>query len=166
MAAMTRRTATCTSASRTCACRNRPWCSVAAAASTDAAPIELSAASPAGAGLNPGLVALAAINVLTGAQQALDHISLRQGHLEVANEGLAKTSVYEDLTLTFDKSGAAAEDYASGLVAKDVSAHADGGVLKQVLADFTAAGVAQSDHQIARHFGEFRAQAEKEIAGA
>jgi hypothetical protein len=64
------------------------------------------------------------------------------------------------------KSGAAAEDYASGLVAKDVSAHADGGVLKQVLADFTAAGVAQSDHQIARHFGEFRAQAEKEIAGA
>ncbi len=64
------------------------------------------------------------------------------------------------------KSGAAAEDYANSLVAKDIAAHAEAGILAQVHKDFVAAEVAQSEHQIARHFEEFRAQAQQEMTQA
>lgn len=65
-----------------------------------------------------------------------------------------------------NKSGAAAEDYANALVAKDIAAHAGAGVLAQVHKDFVAAGVVQSEHQIARHFEECRAQAQQEMTNA
>ncbi len=61
------------------------------------------------------------------------------------------------------KSIEAASNYANALVAKDVSAHAESGIQAQIYKDFVAAGVAQSEHQIARHFEEFRAQAAKEV---
>ncbi len=64
------------------------------------------------------------------------------------------------------KSGAAADDYANALVAGDIAAHAETGVLARVHKDFLAAGVAQSEHQIARHFEEFRAQAQQEMSDA
>ena len=64
------------------------------------------------------------------------------------------------------KTGVAAEDYANALVVKEVSAPAGSGVLKQVLDDFVAAGVAQSEHQISRTFGELRAQAVKDVTAA
>ncbi|WP_298421701.1 DUF1476 domain-containing protein [Rhodoblastus sp.] len=61
------------------------------------------------------------------------------------------------------KTGAEAEAYAKALVERDVAAHDKSGVLGQIHKDFTAAGVAQSEHQIARHFEEFRAQAAKDV---
>ncbi|PPQ39167.1 hypothetical protein SAMN06265338_105199 [Rhodoblastus acidophilus] len=57
------------------------------------------------------------------------------------------------------KSGTAAEDYAKDLVAEGVVDHDSKKVVAAVLKEFTAAGVAQSEHQIVRHFEEFRAQA-------
>ena len=58
------------------------------------------------------------------------------------------------------KSIEAASNYASALVAKDVSAP---GIQAQIHKDFVAAGVSQSQHQIARRFEEFRAQAAAEV---
>jgi hypothetical protein len=63
------------------------------------------------------------------------------------------------------KTGAEAEEYAKSLVAQDVAAHVRAGVMEQIHKDFASAGVAQSDHQIARHFDEFRAQADKSVKG-
>jgi hypothetical protein len=63
------------------------------------------------------------------------------------------------------KTGAEAEQYARELVAQDVAAHVKAGVLSQIHKDFAEAGVAQSEHQISRHFDEFRAQATKDIKG-
>ena len=54
------------------------------------------------------------------------------------------------------KTGAEAEEYAKTLVAQDVAAHLKSGVLAQIHKDFVAAGVAQSEHQISRHFEEFQ----------
>jgi len=56
------------------------------------------------------------------------------------------------------KSGAAAEDYAKGLVAEGVVKHDSAAIVAQILKDFVAAGVAQSEHQIGRHYEEFHAQ--------
>ena len=64
------------------------------------------------------------------------------------------------------KSAEAAENYANALVSGDIREHAPAGVVAQILKDFVAAGVPQSEHQIARHFEEFRAQAQQEIAKA
>jgi hypothetical protein len=64
------------------------------------------------------------------------------------------------------KAGAAAEDYANGLVSNDVAAHADSGILAQIHKDFVAAGVDQSEHQIARHFEEFRVLARQQLTKA
>jgi hypothetical protein len=61
------------------------------------------------------------------------------------------------------KSGAEAEEYAKGLVTSDIIKHLQAGILEQVRKDFAAAGVGQSDHQIARHLEEFRAQATKDV---
>jgi hypothetical protein len=61
------------------------------------------------------------------------------------------------------KSGTAAENYANALVIKDIAAHAQSGVQAQIHKDFEAAGVAQSEHQIARHFEECHAQAKQDI---
>jgi hypothetical protein len=61
------------------------------------------------------------------------------------------------------KSGAEAEAYARALVEQDLAAHAMAGVMGRIQKDFAASGVAQSEHQIARHFEEFRAAAEKAV---
>jgi hypothetical protein len=61
------------------------------------------------------------------------------------------------------KAGADAEAYAKALVEQDLAAHARAGVLGRIHKDFAAAGIAQSEHQIARHFEEFRAAAEKDV---
>ena len=46
---------------------------------------------------------------------------------------------------------------------QDLAAHVRTGVLGRIHKDLAAAGVAQSEHQIARHFEEFRAAAEKAV---
>jgi hypothetical protein len=61
------------------------------------------------------------------------------------------------------KTGSEAEAYARALVEQDLVAHARAGVLGRVQQDFAKAGVAQSEHQIARHFEEFHAAAEKAV---
>jgi hypothetical protein len=61
------------------------------------------------------------------------------------------------------KSGALAEEYANSLVAKEVASHSEAGVLAQIFKDLSAGGVAQSEHQIARHFEELRVQAAQEV---
>lgn len=61
------------------------------------------------------------------------------------------------------KTGADADAYADKLVAAEVAADADEKVVAQVLADFTAAGVDQSEHQIRRTMDELFSKAKAEI---
>jgi hypothetical protein len=61
------------------------------------------------------------------------------------------------------KSGAAAEDYAKGLVAEGVVGQDSKKIIAEILKDFGGAGVAQSEHQIGRHFEEYYAQAIGEL---
>jgi hypothetical protein len=63
------------------------------------------------------------------------------------------------------KTGAEADAYASTLVAQDVADRINAGILAQIKKDFSDAGVAQSEHQISRHFEEFKAQATKDVKG-
>ena len=63
------------------------------------------------------------------------------------------------------KTGAEAEEYAKSLVAQDVAAHVKAGVAGADSQGFRRGGVAQSEHQISRHFEEFRAQAAKNVKG-
>ncbi len=80
--------------------------SMAAARSTDAATFELRGPPPAGGArgpVNPNLVAVALIDALAGSAQPLDHVTLAHGHLEVENQALGKSSVYEDFSVAYDK---------------------------------------------------------------
>ena len=61
------------------------------------------------------------------------------------------------------KSGAAAEDYARGVIAADIEEQGDEDVFRKLRRDFDAAGVAQSDHQIRRTMAELMAAAIAEI---
>jgi hypothetical protein len=61
------------------------------------------------------------------------------------------------------KTGAEAEEYAKALLTHDVAGNLKFGVLAQIHKDFEAAGVVQSEHQIARNFEEFKAQAAKSV---
>ena len=92
--------------------------SIAAAPDSTAAPIELpapAASEPASAATAPdfGLVAFRIIDAMTGASQSLDRVGLTHGHLEVENEALGKKTVYDDLSLSFDKGADAATIQAS-----------------------------------------------------
>lgn len=61
------------------------------------------------------------------------------------------------------KAGADAEAYGAALVAAEIKESGDESVFRIIRADFDAAGVAQSDHQIRRHMDELFAKATKEI---
>lgn len=60
-------------------------------------------------------------------------------------------------------SGEKAEAYAKSIVAADLQEKGDEDVFRKLRADFDAAGVAQSDHQIRRHMEDFLAKAIEEI---
>lgn len=62
------------------------------------------------------------------------------------------------------KSGADEAAYVQGIVAIEVGGGGDDGVFKRLRADFDAAGVGQSDHQIRREMDEALAKARAEIA--
>jgi hypothetical protein len=83
--------------------------SVAAADSQDAASIELMAPRHSAAP-TPDLPILAAglIDALTGSAQALDRVSLVNGRLQVENQALNKTSVYEDFRVLYQRDGESA----------------------------------------------------------
>lgn len=61
------------------------------------------------------------------------------------------------------KSGADAEAYAKEVVVSDIQEAGDHDVFRKVRADFDAAGVDQSDHQIRRTMDELMAKAIEEI---
>ncbi len=61
------------------------------------------------------------------------------------------------------KRGKAAEDYASGLVAAQLQGNGEEAVFRRIRADFDAAGIAQSDHQIRREMDELLGKAMKEV---
>lgn len=61
------------------------------------------------------------------------------------------------------KTGDDAEAYAKEVVAADFLEAGDDDVLRKVKADFDAAGVAQSDHQIRRTMDELMAQAIEQV---
>lgn len=93
--------------------------SVAAAggSDSDAATIELPApAAPESASTTApdfGILAFRIIDAMTGASQALDRVGLVHGHLEIANDALGKKTVYDDLSLSFDKNADSATVHAS-----------------------------------------------------
>lgn len=61
------------------------------------------------------------------------------------------------------KTGAAAEDYATSLIAADLEENNADEIFKTIRADFDKAGVAQSDHQIHRKADELFQAALEEI---
>lgn len=61
------------------------------------------------------------------------------------------------------KSGADADAYAKEVVMSDIEEAGDHDVFRKVRADFDAAGVEQSDHQIRRTMDELMATAVKQI---
>lgn len=62
------------------------------------------------------------------------------------------------------KSGAEAEAYARDVIAADFQKAGEEDVFAKVRADFDAAGVAQSDHQIRRTMGELMQTAMEQIS--
>ena len=64
------------------------------------------------------------------------------------------------------KSGADADAYAKEVVVSDIEEAGDHDVFRKVRADFDAAGVAQSDHQIRRTMDELMAVAIEQIKGS
>jgi hypothetical protein len=61
------------------------------------------------------------------------------------------------------KDGEAATDYAKEVIKADLEEAGDEDVFRKIRADFDAAGVDQSDHQIRRHMDEFLEEAIKQI---
>ena len=61
------------------------------------------------------------------------------------------------------KTGADAEAYAKEVIVSDVEEAGDHDVFRKVRADFDAAGVAQSDHQIRRTMDELMAVAVEQV---
>jgi hypothetical protein len=83
--------------------------SLAVASDSGATPIPLPGAVPPG-GSTPGLAALvrAAAEAMAGATQALDRLTLANGHFEIDNEATQRSVVYKDFAVTFDHSGSRA----------------------------------------------------------
>ena len=83
--------------------------SLAVASDSGATPIPLSGASSE-SGSGPGLAALVrvAAETVAGATQALDRLTLANGHFEVDNEATQRSVVYNDFAVTFDHSGSRA----------------------------------------------------------
>lgn len=59
--------------------------------------------------------------------------------------------------------GTAAEDYAADLIAEELEGDEPDAIFKKIRADFDAAGVALSDHQIRREMDDLFAKARQEI---
>lgn len=59
--------------------------------------------------------------------------------------------------------GAAVTDYVASVIKADLAEAGDEDVFRKIRADFDAAGVEQSDHQIRRHMQEFWEEAVRQV---
>ncbi|SHI55533.1 hypothetical protein SAMN02745911_0499 [Aureimonas altamirensis DSM 21988] len=64
------------------------------------------------------------------------------------------------------RSGAEADAYAMEVVKADLQKEGDEDVVAKIMADFTAAGVAQSEHQLRRRMSELLIEAESQVKSA
>ena len=83
--------------------------SLAVASDTGATPITLPGATSPG-GSTPGLAAIvrAAAESMAGAAQALDRLTLANGHFEIENDATQRSVIYKDFAVVFDHSGSRA----------------------------------------------------------
>src|SRR6204780_373943 len=83
--------------------------SLAVASDSGATPIPLPSPVSAGAG-GTGLAALVggAVEAMAGATQALDRLTLANGHFEIDNEATRRSVIYNDFAVVFDHSGSSA----------------------------------------------------------
>jgi hypothetical protein len=83
--------------------------SLAVASDPDATPIPLPGPVSAGAG-GTGLAPLVggAVEAMAGATQALDRLTLANGHFEIDNEATQRSVIYNDFAVVFDHSGSSA----------------------------------------------------------
>ena len=83
--------------------------SLAVANNSGATPIPLPSPVSAGAG-GTGLAALvgAAVEAMAGATQALDRLTLANGHFEIDNDATQRSVIYKDFAVVFDHSGSSA----------------------------------------------------------
>src|SRR6202453_1381049 len=83
--------------------------SLAVASDSGATPIPLPGPVSAGAG-GTGLAALVggAVEAMAGATQALDRLTLANGHFEIDNEATQRSVIYSDFAVVFDHSGSSA----------------------------------------------------------
>ena len=83
--------------------------SLAVANDAGATPIPLPGATPEGAGA-PDLAAFVrfAAEAMAGAAQALDRLTLANGHFEIQNDATQRKVVYKDFAVVFDHSGSRA----------------------------------------------------------
>jgi AsmA-like C-terminal region/Protein of unknown function len=83
--------------------------SLAVASDSGATPIPLSGpTSEGGSGLGLAALVRAAAETMAGATQALDRLTLANGHFEVDNEATQHSVVYKDFAVTFDHTGSMA----------------------------------------------------------
>ncbi len=84
--------------------------SLAVASDSGATPIALSGGAMLPGGKAPGLAAVvgAAVEAMAGATQALDRLTLANGHFEIDNEATQRSVVYNDFAVVFDHSGSSA----------------------------------------------------------
>ncbi|KHJ55022.1 aldolase [Aureimonas altamirensis] len=64
------------------------------------------------------------------------------------------------------RSGAEADAYAMEVVKADLQKEGEEDVVAKVMADFIAAGVAQSEHQVRRRMSELLVEAESQVKSA
>ena len=83
--------------------------SLAVASDLGATPVPLPSAMLPG-GSAPGLAAVvrAAAETMAGATQALDRLTLANGHFEIQNDATQRSVLYKDFAVTFDHSGSRA----------------------------------------------------------
>src|ERR1700685_32293 len=83
--------------------------SLAVASDSGGTPIPLPSPVSAGAG-GTGLAALVggAVETMAGATQALDRVTLANGHFEIDNEATGRSVIYNDFAVVFDHSGSSA----------------------------------------------------------
>ena len=83
--------------------------SLAVASDSGSTPIPLPGATSAGGGA-ADLAALvrAAAEAMAGAAQALDRLTLANGHFEIKNDATQRSVVYKDFAVVFDRSGSRA----------------------------------------------------------